>query len=176
METISRFRKSGFVLTMAAVLFCVTPADVAAQSPARVIPSFQFYQNDIAVFTEKNLSKGKPHFFVFFDTGCDHCQHAMEYLNGHYSDFSDAAIYLVSLESIANMNAFLGKHAANLKGKKNIILLQDKKNEFITKFSPRKYPSIFLYTSSKALLMYDDDEKRLPEFSKLIRQQGKQAG
>jgi hypothetical protein len=50
-----------------------------AQNPAATIPEFNFEKQDRSVFTKKDLPPGFFSFFVFFDTECDHCQHAIEY-------------------------------------------------------------------------------------------------
>jgi hypothetical protein len=47
-------------------------------------------------------------------------------------------------------------------------MLQDTKNEFITRFGPRKYPSMFLYAADKKLLGYDDNPANMARFSKQI--------
>lgn len=141
----------------------------AAQTPAAVIPDFTFYKFDKTAFTNKELSKGRLSFFVFFDTECDHCQHAIVYLNEHCKELSKAAVYLVSLDSREKMNAFLNKFGNRLLLQKNVLLLLDKKNEFILKFTPRKYPSLFLYSPQQKLLLYDDDEKKLPIFIQKIK-------
>jgi len=41
------------------------------------------------------------------------------------------------------------------------------------KFKPRKYPSIFLYSAKKELIMYDDNEQNLSRFSQKINATGK---
>lgn len=143
---------------------------ISAQIPTQTIPAFNFYTLDKTAFVNKNLTAGKMLFFLFFDPGCDHCQHAMANLNTHYNDYKKVTIYLISLDSKENINAFMSKYAPNLKGKKNIMLLQDTKNEFITKFQPRKYPSMFLYDSNKKLLDYEDNPESMVRFSKYINQ------
>lgn len=143
------------------VLFLLISFRVAAQTPAQIVPEFIFYKLDKTVFTNKNLDPAKSSFFIFFDADCDHCQHAISYLNQHYKEIMKTATYLVSMDSQEKINAFMSKFGANLKDQKNITLLQDFKYEFITKFKPKKYPSIFLYSSDKKLLIYDDNEKNM---------------
>ncbi len=63
----------------------------------------------------------------------------------------------------------MDKYGKQFLGKKNVAILQDLNNEFIIKFKPRKYPSLFLYSAKKQLLMYDDDEKKVTEFLKLMK-------
>lgn len=150
------------------LILCIS-MNVAAQTPAATIPDFTFFKFDKTVFTNKDLATGKKIFIVFFDTECDHCQHGIQYLNQHQKELAKAAVYLISMDSKEKVTSFLGKYGNNLTGKKNILLLQDTKNEFILKFSPRKYPSLFLYSPQKKLLLYDDDEKKLPVFFQKIK-------
>jgi len=139
-----------------------------AQQPAAMIPDFNFFKLDGTSFTNKNLEQGKKIFFVFFDPGCDHCQHAMNDISIHHNELNKVALYLISVDIKERINNFLATYGKNLRSKKNVIVLQDLKNEFIQKFKPRKYPSMFLYSSEKKLLLYDDNEKNLASFLKKI--------
>ncbi|WP_157580977.1 peroxiredoxin family protein [Segetibacter koreensis] len=153
------------------ILFISTGAN--AQHPAQTIPNFTFYKLDKTVFTNKSLQPGKLLLIVFFDVSCDHCQHAMEAYNQHYQELNKAAIYLVTLDNEANINYFMTKYGNNLYGSKNVTIVQDLKNEFISKFGPRKYPSMFLYSPQKKLLMYDDEPKNVGNFLQKIKSYSK---
>jgi len=144
-----------------------------AQSPAKTIPSFTFKKLDKTEFTNRNLQDSKFLFFVFFDTQCDHCQHAIQYINQHYSQFKKTAIYLITLDSVAKVNSFINKYGISLKGKKNVVLLQDTRDEFIKKFGPRKYPSLFLYSEKKELILYEDNEQNLFRFIQIVNSSDK---
>ncbi|HEY6977961.1 MAG TPA: redoxin domain-containing protein [Chitinophagaceae bacterium] len=149
-------------------LFLLITFNVSAQTPALTIPDFNFFKLDNSVFTNKNLAPDKMLFFFFFDAECEHCQHAMTNLNQHYEEYKKAAVYLISLDSKEKIDQFMNKYGPNLNGKKNVTLLQDLKNEFIIKFKPRKYPSMFLYSVEKKLIDYEDNEESMFRFSKRI--------
>ena len=140
-----------------------------AQQPAAAVPAFTFFKFDKTAFTNKNLAPDKQLFFVFFDVTCDHCQHALQYINTNYAAFTKPAIYIITLDSEEKVKAFFLKEKINLGSKKNVTLLKDVNNEFIKKFGPRKYPSIFLYSKKQQLLLYSDDEKKLNAFSELMK-------
>ena len=150
------------------LLFLIISAGISAQGPVEIVPAFKFYKQDKSIFTNTNLAQGKMLFFVFFDATCDHCQHAFQYMNQHHRELDKAAVYFITMGNPATTAIFLNKYGNNLKGKRNITLLLDLNNEFIRKFKPRKYPSMFLYSAQKKLLLYDDNEQTLPRFSKIM--------
>lgn len=47
-------------------------------------------------------------------------------------------------------------YGSKLRGQKNVTILQDKLQQFILKFNPRKYPSMFLFSPEKKLIDYED--------------------
>ncbi len=149
------------------VLFLLISGNVSAQ-PVQTVPDFIFFNLNKTAFTNKSLEPGKKIFFVFFDTECDHCQHAIQYINQHLSGFKKAAIYLITLDSPEKTTPFMAKYGSNLKNKKYVTLLQDLNNEFLRKFRPRKYPSLFLYSEQKKLILYDDNEQNLFRFTQEI--------
>lgn len=155
------------------VFFFLISANVYAQNPALIIPAFNFYKLDKSAFTNKNLEQGKLLFFAFFDVECDHCQRAVSEINRHYPEFKKTAIYLITLDDKEKIKLFMSKYGQNLTGKKNVIILQDPQNQFITKFQPRRYPSLFLYNQDKQLLLYEDNEQNMFRFINQIKASAK---
>ena len=149
-------------------IFLFINGKIFCQTPAQTIPDFTFYNLDKTPFTQKNINLTKKVFFMFFDATCDHCQQAMAYIGEHYSVFKKVTMYLVTLDDIGTMNSFMAKYGAKLKDKKNVTLLHDKQNMFITKFMPRKYPSMLLYSTQKKLLNYEDSDEGVINFFKFI--------
>jgi peroxiredoxin len=137
--------------------------------PSTTIPDFQFTTLEGKIFNQTNVTAGKMSFFVFVDTDCEHCQHAVEYINRHYQEFGKVSIYLVSMNSPARINQFINQFGKSLASQKNVVLLQDTRYEFISQFKPRKSPGMFLYSASKRLLLYEDNEKKIGEFAKKIK-------
>ncbi len=148
----------------AAVFYLVLSSSAAAQIPAATVPDFTFYNFNQTPFSNKDLTPGKPLFFIFFDTECDHCRRAVGYLSQHIKQLDKAAVYMLSLATPAKMNSFITTYGNNLNSKKNIRFLVDMQNQFILRFKPKKYPSVFLYTAKKQLVMYDDEEKNMYKF------------
>jgi peroxiredoxin len=150
-------------------MLCLFSAfDSSAQTPAQTIPEFTFYKLDKTPFTNKNVTPGKEVLFIFFDVTCDHCQHTISTLSKRINECSKISIYLISLEDKILITNFFNQYGKNLPNQKNVTILQDSKNQFITQFSPRKYPSVFLYSAQKKLLLYDDEDQYLEKFFKIV--------
>jgi peroxiredoxin len=145
-----------------------TAFEGSAQTPAQTIPEFTFYKLDKTPFTNKNVAPGKDALFIFFDVTCDHCQHTISTLSKRINECSKISIYLISLEDKTAITNFFNPYGKNLPGQKNVTILQDSKNQFITQFGPKKYPSVFLYSAQKKLLLYDDEDQYLEKFFKII--------
>jgi peroxiredoxin len=154
-------------------LFLLSTINVAAQAPAQTVPAFTFKKLNEATFSTRDLCNGKLLFFVFFDADCDHCQRSIQYIGQHYQEFKALAIYLISLDSMEKIKWFINKYGYNLKDKKNVTILRDIRNEFIQKFGPRKYPSLFLYSEKRELMLYEDNEQNLYRFERLINNPGR---
>jgi len=140
----------------------------SAQHPAETIPDFTFFKRDETAFTSKDLEQGNLLFFVFFDAGCEHCQHAVQSLNDQYKEFKNTAIYLITADSVPSIRFFMKKYGGTLSGRKNVSILRDPNNEFMSKFKPRKYPSMYLYSPQKKLICYEDNEENMFRFFKAI--------
>lgn len=158
------------IKTILGVILFLFVADfsVIAQ-PAANIPKFRFYRKNAQAFENKNLNKQQKLFFVFFDSDCDHCQHAIQYLNKNHKKLHNVYLYLITIDSSPKAESFLTKNGNNLISKQNVTLLFDLNDEFINKFKPRKYPSLFLYLPNGVLLLYDDDETKLNKFLDFVK-------
>jgi peroxiredoxin len=144
-------------------------ANVTNAQPAQSIPTFDFYRFDKTVFTNKDLAQNKMLFFFFFDPTCEHCQQAMTNLNKNFKSYKTAAVYLICLDDAQTITTFINKYAPLLKGEKNVTLLRDTKNEFVARFKPIRYPSMFLYSSKKELLDYEDNANSMFRFLKYLK-------
>jgi len=157
------------VIKLLVLYFCLLISiEISAQTPAPTIPAFTFYRFDKTPFTNANVTNGKQALFIFFDVTCDHCQHTISTLSKRINECQKISIYLISLEDKTAITSFFNQYGKNLPAQKNVTILQDSKNQFITQFSPRKYPSVFLYSAQKKLLLYDDEDQYLGKFFKII--------
>ena len=141
-------------------LCLVTFSHVSGQltnPPAHSIPHFQFVTMDDRPFTDLDLPSGKLIFIMYFDPDCDHCQHAIKYIGDQYETFKKTMIYLVSMDDQKKTNHFMDTYGSELKGKKNVTVLMDKLQQFIVRFNPVRPPSMFLFSSQRKLLDYEDN-------------------
>ena len=139
------------------VLLFVIPLSVSGQTPAQTVPDFEFFRFDKRPFTNMDLPKSKMLFFVFFDSDCDHCQHAIKSIGEQYQSFKKASIFLISMDGLDKIDHFINTYGNKLNGKKNVTILQDRLQQFIAKFNPVRYPSMFLYSSEKKIIDYEDN-------------------
>jgi peroxiredoxin len=144
-----------------------------AQVPAQTVPDFTFFKLNKTPFETRDLSRGEKLLFIFFDTECEHCQRAVTYLGAHYGECKNAAIYLITLDGQEKIARFMTKYGVGLKDKKNVTLLQDKQYQFITRFQPRKYPSMFLYSPDKKLMAYEDNDESVFRILRLLKEDAK---
>jgi hypothetical protein len=125
------------------------------------LPAFHFATMDHRVFTNADLPKNRLLLFVFFDPDCEHCQHTLRTIDQRRSAYQNASIYLVSMASHDKINLFMATYAPKLAAQKNVTLLMDETSQFITQFKPVRYPSLYLYSTDKSLLDYEDNESCL---------------
>lgn len=112
---------------------------------------------------------GKSSVFSFFDVTCSHCQTTMKFLAANYTDLKRASVYLVTLDRKDAVLKFISTYGKTLLNKDNVVILQDVNYEFIPKFQPIKYPSVFLYDKSNKLVIYERDEKKMGDVLKKLK-------
>ena len=148
-------------------------AQIPGQPPAQTIPQFQFFRFNNTSFTDKDLPQGKIIFFMFFDSDCDHCQHAIKSIGDQYQAFKKTAVFLISIDDQNKINHFMDTYGSKLKGQKNVTLLQDKLQQFIVRFNPVRYPSMFIYSPEKKLIDYEDNPESIFRLVNAINKTGK---
>ena len=141
------------------ILGILITGNVYAQIPAQTLPDFTFHRLDGSSFGNRDLPAGRTLFFVFFDSDCDHCQHAVRSIDQQYRSFQNTLIYLVSVDDHDKINRFVYTYAPHLMNQKNVVLLRDDLSQFIARFKPYKYPAMMLYSADKKLIDYEDNQE-----------------
>jgi hypothetical protein len=155
------------LLSLLFLLYVSKP--VNAQTPSPIVPDFTFYKLDGTPFSTKQMIAGKASVFSFFDVTCSHCQTTMRFLAANYTDLKRASVYLVTLDRKDAVLKFISTYGKTLLNKDNVVILQDVNYEFIPKFQPIKYPSVFLYDKSNKLVIYERDEKKMGDVLKKLK-------
>lgn len=141
-----------------------------ANSQVRSLPEFRFFRMDNgAEVTHRNVTPGKKTLFVFFDTECPHCRVAITEYNHNQAKLNDINVFLITRDQKAVVNAFLKEVGSKLIAKKNVTVLADNQNQFIGKFLPKKFPSMFLFGVNRQLMIYTDEEKDIPVILEKIK-------
>lgn len=133
-----------------------------AQTPAPEIPNFTFFTVEGNPFFSKQIPRDRPSVFNFFDVTCTHCQSTMKMMGSRYSDLQRVSLYLVTLDGRKEATDFVRRYAPQLLNKKNVSILIDVNKEFMPKFQPQQYPSVYVYNKYRRLELYEKDERKIP--------------
>lgn len=126
------------------------------------IPAFTFFKlDDNTPFTQRELPASGRVVLVFFDPGCGHCQEEAEAIGNNLDKFKDASFYFIAMQDKPLIQAFVDKYGKKLTGKKNVTFLHDGNYEFISKFNPAEYPSLYVYSANKRLVKYLHGPKKI---------------
>lgn len=150
--------------------FLLVLVTASAFSQVRSLPEFRFFRMDNgAEVTHRNVTPGKKTLFVFFDTECPHCRVAITEYNHHQAKLNDINVFLITRDQKNVVNTFLKEVGSKLIAKKNVTVLADNQNQFIGKFLPKKFPSMFLFGANRQLMIYTDEEKDIPVILEKIK-------
>ncbi len=135
------------------------------------IPAFTFFKlGDNSLFTQQDLSSKGKIVLIFFDPGCGHCQEEVEAIGDNVDKFKDASFYFITMQDKPLIQEFVDKYGKKLKGRSNVTFLHDGKYEFITKFNPSEYPSLYVYSANKRLLKYLHGPKNVNTIVAVVNQ------
>lgn len=146
------------------------PIALISFSQVKKLPEFSFLRMDNgSPYTQQNIIPGKKTFFIFFDTECPHCMQAISEYNENEKSMNNINMIMITRDPKKDVVPFLKNFGPKLIIKKNVTVLSDKNNQFIARFLPRKFPSMFLFNKNNGLMMYSDEEKDIPKFLTLIK-------
>ncbi|WP_286857663.1 MULTISPECIES: TlpA family protein disulfide reductase [Sphingobacterium] len=138
---------------------------VFAQAP-KTIPAFTFeevYQT--GKFSSDRLPKTGYIVLDFYDPGCGHCQKMGAGIAQNLQKLKNVSFYFISMNDKVYVDGFINMHAKALKGAANVKFLYDGGTQFIEKFNPSNYPSLYIYDGKTRTLVQhldgEDDVKKL---------------
>ncbi len=153
---------------LSAFICCLIFTQAKAQLQPQTLPGAVFYKKDGSAFSTMQIPTAKKAFIMFFDATCGHCQQVAAQLSKKTDKLAKLNVYLVSMDEFRSIDYFMTNFAKPLLGMKNVTLLQDKQQAFITTFKPDKYPSMYLYGTNKRLMKFSSNDKELPKFLELM--------
>jgi peroxiredoxin len=140
-----------------------------AQGQVQNMPDFSLKKmNGTGDYSKRDLPPGKKNFFLFFDTGCPHCQRTVTEFNKHYKELKSPTILLITMDRKEDVDAFRDKYGKELFTMKNVTLLYDGQRQFIARFLPKMFPAMYLYNPEGGLIMYSNEEKDVAQFIKQL--------
>lgn len=125
-----------------------------ASSQQQKMPDFTFTRLDEHPFKKSDIDSSKNSVLILFDTSCSHCQAEIADIGKKYNSFKNVNFYLITLDEKKEIDIFMNKYGKVLKNKPNVTLLKDSFREFIPKFNPTKYPSVYVYSTNLTLIEY----------------------
>ncbi|WP_041536996.1 peroxiredoxin family protein [Pseudopedobacter saltans] len=153
------------ILTVLMLFFVLT---LEAQEPTPYLPDFEFQKLDSTSFKRTDLDSTKNTLIIFFDATCGHCKDAMIKVNKNYEKLYNTNVVLVSLDVEKSIHMFLTEFGPKFWNNSKVTILHDGKYEFVPLFNPKRYPSLYLYSPKRDLLVYANNDDKMEEIFKLI--------
>jgi len=142
-----------------------------AQTVPQTIPEFKFQSlQGTQAFTNANLKSAKYIIFNFYDPGCGHCQKMGAGISKNIDKLNNTQIYFISMNDKEFIDGFINMHTPELKGKANVTFLRDPAVDFIPKFNPSNFPSLYVFDGkTKKLLKHLDGEEDVKKLLAVIK-------
>ncbi|WP_293957629.1 MULTISPECIES: peroxiredoxin family protein [unclassified Sphingobacterium] len=156
-----------YSLIFVSISFLFQPA--FAQAP-KTLPPFTFdevYQT--GKFDSDKLPKSGYIVLNFYDPGCGHCQKMGAGVAQNLTKLKNTSFYFISMNDKQYVDGFINMHAKALKNASNVKFLFDSGTQFIEKFKPTNYPSLYIYDArTKLLMQHLDGEEDVNKLLKVL--------
>lgn len=146
--------RSKSIFSCSLILLMVSCFSVMAQRSVNTLPEFKFVKMDGTPFTKSNIKPLEKSILIYFDPTCDHCQKETDEIGKRYNDFKNVSFYLISRSSKTDVSTFMRTYGKRINGKKNVMALLDPNSEFMMKFAPTQYPSIYVYSKGRLIKFF----------------------
>ena len=121
--------------------------EVALQKQS--LPIFQFYSQDLKVFSAKELKKNKAVCIFYYNADCEHCQHEASHISKTIAAFKYTQVLMVSTNTPKETAVFSKTYKLNDAG---FIWLYDKGYSFYKWFGESVTPSVYIYNADHKLV------------------------
>jgi thiol-disulfide isomerase/thioredoxin len=74
------------------------------------VPAFNLLAIDSTIITKDKLTTNKPTMIMYFNPGCEHCQHQMEDLIAHKEELKDIQIVMATYAPMPELAEFIAKY------------------------------------------------------------------
>lgn len=149
-----------------AIQACTSQTTTNSNAPQSV-PEFTFYTlKGNQPVSRTSLALQGNIVFVFFDTGCSHCRKDIKAMGDNFDKIKTENFYLVSQQDPALVTDFMKTYGKGLQDKANVTVLLDRNFEFLAKFNPVQYPSVYVYGQDRKLKTYFDGEQPIEKIIK----------
>ncbi|NEV94515.1 redoxin domain-containing protein [Psychroflexus sp. YR1-1] len=125
-----------------------------AQSELETLPEFNIFTLEGETFTQDDIKKDSPSYFIYYDPSCGHCVRAFKVLNLKAEQLKNADVHIYAVSAGANQQTlkFFEEIAPQLKDLENLHLLKDKNYAFADIFFVGLFPSGYLYDEDNKLI------------------------
>ncbi|RZS99147.1 TlpA family protein disulfide reductase [Aquimarina brevivitae] len=120
------------------------------EAALKTIPDFSFETLEGKTFTQNNLDTDQPTVLIYFNSGCDYCQHEAQSIEQHIDAFKNVQLVFVSYETKEAIQQFSKTYKLN--NYDNIILLSDTRDDFANRFDATSIPYLLIYDKDKKLI------------------------
>ena len=116
----------------------------------KTIPDFKYQNLQGESFSNKNLKKGTPTLFIYFNSECEYCNEETKMIQERLNEFNRYQLVFVSFEKPELIKTFAQKY--NLLNYDNIHFVCDTKVTFATTFDVQSLPCLVLYDKNQQLI------------------------
>jgi peroxiredoxin len=134
----------------------------------KTIPDFKYQNLKGESFSNKNLKKGTPTLFIYFNSECEYCNEEAQIIHDHIKDFNPFQLVFVSFEHPKKIASFAKKH--NLLNNDKINFVCDSKVTFVTTFDVQSLPCLVLYDKNQQLIEKIKGQTKVPTLIKKLNQ------
>jgi len=115
----------------------------------KILPNFQFYNQDLELFSSKQLREDVGVCIFYYNAECEHCQYEAAQINKEVIAFKNTQIVMISTNTPKETADFARTYKLDNAG---FIWLYDKEYAFYKWFGKSVTPSVYIYNNAHKLV------------------------